>query len=110
MKYNINLRLAIQLPDNVEEGFSKEVNSYIINYLELIQSIAPNLEFKSTFGYDHINADEEMAGIKHEFIYFHIWGTMKDLETTLNVLKIIEGLSGLLNSHGLIENISLKFL
>jgi hypothetical protein len=110
MKKNINLRLTIQIPDDVEEEFSGEVNNYIINYLELIQNIAPKLEFKSTFGYDHITAEEEMAGIKHEFIYFHIWGTMQDLQTSVNLIKMLEGLSGLLNNQDLIENGSLKFL
>jgi len=109
MKNNLNLRLTVQIPFDAEEGFAGEVNSYIVNYLELIQSVAEELEFKSTFGYEHITAEEKMAGIKHEFIYFHIWGTMKDLQTSLNVVKILEGLCGLLNNQGLVENSYMKF-
>jgi len=102
--------MTVEIPDGLEEGFSKEVNDYIISYLELIQNVAKELKYKSTFGYDYTSKEDEMLGVKHEFLYFHIWGTMNNQEVALNVVKIIEGLSGLLNNKGLIKNSSLEFL
>jgi hypothetical protein len=102
--------MTIQIPDDIEEGFSTEVNDYIISYLELIQNVAIELKFKSTFGYDHTSKEDEMLGVKHEFLYFHIWGTMNNQEVALNVVKIIEGLNGLLNNKGLIKKSLLEFL
>lgn len=103
MNYLLNVHLRIGIPDDTEIEFTKTLENYVENHLKLIKNIADQLRFQSGTVFEYESESDELNSINHEVLIFHISGDFDKQSVFCHVLKMIEGLSGLLDNQDLIK-------